>query len=367
MNILYISNHLNIGGITSYLLNLATGIKKRGHNVYIASSGGSMLPKFIEAGIVYLPIPIGTKQELSPGILISLLKLSGIINKNGIELVHTNSRTTQVLGVLLHRFCSIRHVSTCHGFFKKRIFRKLFPCWGEKTIAISESVREHLIRDFRVEEKNIAVIHTGIDTEKFTVHSSQFTAEMKKKLGLGQGPVVGIVARLSEEKGHVYLIEAMRSVLEKIPSAQLLIVGDGKEKQALMNLTKTLKLENNVFFRPAAADTRDVLTAMDIFVLPSLKEGLGIALMEAMVQGIAVIGSEVGGIKTLIKQGFNGLLVNPADTKVLSRAISELLADAGKRQALGNNARDFISKNFSAESMVFNTERVYLECLDAKS
>jgi glycosyltransferase involved in cell wall biosynthesis len=271
------------------------------------------------------------------------------------------------LGALLHRFSGVIHVSTCHGFFKKRFFRKLFPCWGQRVIAISESVKEHLIKDFKVDEKNIAVIHTGIGIGKLKAESSKLEVEVKKKFGLSEGPVVGIVARLSEEKGHTYLIEAMKDVIAKVRQAQLLIVGDGRTKEALMNLTRTLGLQDNVFFIPSVRDTKDALTVMDIFVLPSLKEGLGIALMEAMSFGLAVIGSEVGGIKTLIRQGYNGLLFKPADTKALSQAILELLNEPGKREALGNNARDFINQNFSAEKMALNTEKVYLECLGAKN
>jgi glycosyltransferase involved in cell wall biosynthesis len=102
---------------------------------------------------------------------------------------------------------------------------------------------------------------------------------------------------------------------------------------------------------------------MDLFVMPSIKEGLGLGLMEAMSWGKAVIGSEVGGIKNLIRHGYNGLLVRPADAEELSCAIIELLQDPVKASILGNNARLFITENFSLEKMVSGTERVYRECL----
>jgi len=364
MNILFLTNHLNIGGITSYVLSLATGLKKRGHNIYIASSGGSLLPKFIEQGMVYIPIPIKTKQEISPKIIISKMKLSKAVKKYGIDIVHSNSRTTQVLGCLLSRSVKIAHISTCHGFFKKRFLRRTFPCWGQKVVAISGQVKEHLIRDFRVDQKDIEVINNGIDLTKFQMPNPKSQMESKKKLGLSEGPVVGIVARLSDVKGHIYLIEAMREVLGRIPKAQLLIVGEGKMKKELVKSIKNLKIEKSAFFIPEVSDTKEVLSAMDIFVMPSLKEGLGLALMEAMASGLAVIGSNIGGIKSLIKNGDNGLLVEPTDVLGLTGAITELLQNPAKAESLGRAAQGFIKENFSQEKMVLETERVYLECLN---
>jgi len=103
---------------------------------------------------------------------------------------------------------------------------------------------------------------------------------------------------------------------------------------------------------------------MDLFVLPSLKEGLGLALMEAMASGLGVIGSDVGGIRSLIQDRYNGLLVRPADIRGLSDKILELLQNPDQAKYLGNNARIFINQNFSQEKMVLETEKVYLECLN---
>ena len=126
-------------------------------------------------------------------------------------------------------------------------------------------------------------------------------------------------------------------------------------------------IEESVFFMPEVSDTKDILSVMDLFVLPSLKEGLGLALMEAMASGLAVVGSNIGGIKSLIKDGDNGLLVEPADIKGLSAAITELLRNPDKAESLGRKAKIFINENFSEEKMVLETERVYAQCLNEKS
>lgn len=367
MNILYLTNHLNIGGISRYLLTLASGLKARGHQVYIASNRGDLVEQFEKEGIIYIPIPIKTKKEISPKIFISSLKLCKFIREEKIDIIHANTRVTQVLASLLQKRTHKPFISTCHGFFKKRLLRKIFPCWGVKVIAISKQVKEHLINDFNVKDSDIRVIHNGIDVEKFGRYAICDMRQAKMKSGLSNGPVVGIVARLSDVKGHRYLIEAMPQVLRQIPDAQLLIVGDGKEKKELLALTKRLGMQKNVYFRPSVNDTRDVLSTMDLFVLPSLKEGLGLSLMEAMASGLAVIGSDIGGIRSLIKDGYNGLLVRPADSTALSGAILELLRDTEKRESLGEKARIFIQENFSQEKMIIETEKVYLECLNSKN
>lgn len=366
MNILYLTTHLNIGGIASYIFTLAKNLKNKGHNVFVASSGGELLPKFAREGIAHIQIPIKTKSEANfVKIFRSYAQLQNQIKEKNIDIIHANTRVTQVLGRMLSRRLHKPYISTCHGFFKKRFSRVILPCWGNKVIAISEAVKEHLAEDFKVKEDNIRVIHNGIDINKFREQRTEGREQRKQKLGLGSGPVVGIIARLSDVKGHIFLIEAMHSVLEKFSDAQLLIAGEGRMKEKLVSLTKRLKIERNVFFLPNACDTNGILSAMDLFVLPSLKEGLGLSLMEAMAQGLAVIGSDVGGIKSLIRHGYTGLLVKPADVKGLSDAILQLLGDAQKREFLGENGRIFIAQNFSDEKMVSETEKLYSECLNA--
>ncbi|MDO8488872.1 MAG: glycosyltransferase family 4 protein, partial [Candidatus Omnitrophota bacterium] len=183
-------------------------------------------------------------------------------------------------------------------------------------------------------------------------------------LGVGQEPLVGIIARLSDVKGHIYLIRAMKKVIARFASVKLLIIGEGKMKEILIKEVETLDIKNNILFIPEARVNQELLAAMDIFVMPSLQEGLGLALMEAMAQGLAVIGSRVGGIKTLIQDAVNGLLVEPADVEGLTAAITRLLDDSNLRRSLGASARKFIIDNFSKEKMVDTTEKVYKKCLE---
>ncbi|MDD5130188.1 MAG: glycosyltransferase family 4 protein [Candidatus Omnitrophica bacterium] len=362
MKILFIANHLNVGGITSYLLTLAGGLKEKGHRVYLASSGGEMENKFVQAGIILLKAPLKTKSEISPKIFLSFWKLKRMIQQYNIDLIHSHSRTTQVLGAWLGRSLGKPHLFTCHGFFRPKLFRKIFGCWGQKIIAISQQVKEHLVTDFELPADKIIVINNGIDTNNFGDFSAR--VNMRRDLGAKNDFLVGIIARLSDVKGHIYLIRAMREVVKKIPNTKLLIVGQGKTKGVLIKETRDLGLMGHIIFIPEAKNTKDLLAAMDVFVMPSLQEGLGLALMEAMAQGVAPVGSAVGGIKTLIQDKVNGLLVAPADAAALAQAIILLFGDPQLRGDLGSHAREFIINNFSKEKMVRETQGVYQELLE---
>ncbi|MFH0918592.1 MAG: glycosyltransferase family 4 protein [Candidatus Omnitrophota bacterium] len=364
MKILFIANHLNVGGISSYLFTLGSGLKQNGHQVYLASSGGELEDKFTQAGITLFKVPLATKNEISYKIFISFWKLKKISRQLNIDLVHSHSRTTQVLGDFLGRSLAKPHIFTCHGFFRPKLLRRIFGCWGQRVIAISQQVKEHLMMDFKLAENKIRVIHNGIDTKNFGDFSTR--DKMRQKLGIGrQDFLVGIIARLSDVKGHTYLIQALPEVLKSNPQVKLLIIGQGKTKEALIKEADDLGLGSSIIFIPEAKNTPELLAAMDVFVMPSLQEGLGLALMEAMAQGVAVVGSAVGGIKTLIQDKVNGLLVAPAEAPALAQAIISLLGDAQLRGDLGVQARKFIIANFSQEEMVDKTEAVYQQSFKA--
>jgi glycosyltransferase involved in cell wall biosynthesis len=340
---------------------LSGGLRQKGHQVYLASGGGELEDKFTQAGITLFKAPLKTKNEISPKIIFSFWKLRKIAREFNIDLIHSHSRTTQVLGDLLARSLVKPHIFTCHGFFKPKILRRIFGCWGQRVIAISQQVKEHLIIDFKLDENKITVINNGIDIKNFGDFSAR--DNLRQKLASPDDFLIGIIARLSDVKGHTYLIQAMPEVIKNFPNAKLLIIGQGKMKEALIKEVGVLGLKDRVLFIPEVKNTKELLSAMDIFVMPSLQEGLGLALMEAMAQGVAVVGSAVGGIKTLIQDKVNGLLVAPADAPALALAIIALLNDSELRRNLGSRAREFIIANFSKEEMVDKTEIVYQQSL----
>lgn len=365
MKILLVTNHLNIGGITSYLLTLSAGLMRRGHTVYLASSGGRMLSRFVELGAVTVGIPLRTKNEFSPRVAVSAALLAAGFDRAKIDLIHAQTRSSQVLGCLCARWRGVPLVSTCHGFFNhRRLSRRLFPCWGRRVIAISDAVSDHLRQDFGVPAERITVIPNGIDVRGIMSRQSPSGRHAARaSLGAGQGPLLVHIGRLSDVKGQLYLIRAMPAVLKEFPQARLVIAGEGRMQAALEAEIGRLGLHARVSLRREIKDTGELLDAADIFVMPSLAEGLGLSLMEAMACGCAVIGSNVGGIVSLIKDGETGILVRPADPEAIAQAVIRLASDSALRSRLGDAARRSISEGFSQDAMVEKTLEVYSACL----
>lgn len=359
MTILLITTHLNPGGIASYLVSLAKGLKERNHNVIVASSGGALVDVLKRYEITHEQIDIVTKSELSPKIFFSLVKLFRTLKDNDIQIVHAQTRVTQVLSFWIDKIYGIPFVSTCHGFFKPRFNRIKFPCWGRKVIAISEAVKTHLELDLKVKSKNIELVYNGLDIRKYPGYNSEQIAESKKWIGLRQGPVIGNIARLSSVKGQNYLIEAMKKVAERFSDVQLLFVGDGKIKEDLVKQAADLGLNKNIIFIPSIQDTSSVLALMDIFVMCSIQEGLGLSIMEAQAMGIPVIATNVGGIPELVENNKTGILVPPQDSASIARAIISLLENKQLAKQLGVNAQKNIQENFTLDKMVDKTEALY--------
>jgi len=150
MNILILTNHMNIGGITRYVLNLSYGLKKQGNNVFVGSLPGWGEKFLKENDISFFSLPLKTKSIFSPRILLSYFILERFIQKERVDLIHAQTRTTQFLAFLLSKRLNIPYVSTFHGFYRPHLMRKMLPCLGGLTIAISQSVGQHLIKDFNL-------------------------------------------------------------------------------------------------------------------------------------------------------------------------------------------------------------------------
>jgi glycosyltransferase involved in cell wall biosynthesis len=365
MKILLLTTHLDFGGISIYCVSLAKALKEMGHEVAVSSSGGVLTSELKAAGIGHIQLNIRTKSELSPLVWKAYKKLEVIFKTQRPDIIHVHTRVTQAVACMIYKKTGIPYLSTCHGFFRPHLGRKMFGFWGKKVIAISEAVREHLVNDLKAKKETIALIHNGIDVKKFqAVVSEKQKSAYRSRLGIKNGPVVGIIARLSPVKGHRFLLGAMKEVLKKYPHAQLLIIGDGPQKRNLIELTIGLGLGKCTFIEESTMDTRLALSVMDIFVLPSIQEGLGLSAMEAMVAGVPVIGSNVGGVYSLIKDGQTGILVPPQDPLALAAAIIRLLDDKGLGLNMANAARELIKEKFSLEDMAKKVERLYKEAIE---
>ncbi|MFA6320420.1 MAG: glycosyltransferase family 4 protein [Candidatus Omnitrophota bacterium] len=366
MKVLQITTHINIGGIANYILNLSEALIVKDVNVVVASSGGNLEGELCARNIPHMRIDIKTKFEFGPKVISSAFRLANIIKREKVDIIHAHTRVSQVAAFLASLITGVPYVTTCHGYFKVRS-RKIFDTWGCKVIAISDAVKRHLIDDLGVSGSRIDLIYSGVDVDKFRrKYSEDEKTAIRNDLGLKDAPVIGTIGRLSQVKGQRYLVQAMAEIVSRKKGAQCLIVGDGEEKLALENLARSMNIRDAIYFVPSYIDTPRLLAVMDVFVFPSVKEGLGIALLEAMAAGRACVASDIGGISDIIKDPSLGILVPVGGSKEISDSVIKFLDDGVLRQATGDNARKLVAEQFSLDAMSDNVIKFYKGVVDEK-
>jgi len=204
--------------------------------------------------------------------------------------------------------------------------------------AISEALKNSIVKNFGVDSKKVSVIPNGVDINLFNPSKGRKDPNRKEK-------IIVSVSRLTEKNGLEYLIKAMPRVFEKI-DAKLVIVGDGDQRKILENLVKKLGIEDKVFFKGwiKYEEVPKIVASSDLFVRTSITEGLGTAFLEAMACGTPVIGSRVQGILDIIRDGYNGILVQPTDINEISESIIKVLEDESLRESLIENGLRFVQR-----------------------
>lgn len=376
MRILIITTHMNMGGIASYCLTQVRALRGRpasqgqvgagGHKIIVASSGGDCVGLLEKEGARHIRIDINTKSELSPKIIVSLFQLLPVIRRENVDIIHAHTRVTQVLARLISSITKVPYVTTCHGYFKPRLGRRLFDCWGDKVVAVSDAVQRHLVDDMGVEDGRVRLIYTGIELERFGRRYSEAEKEdIREEYGIGRGPVIGMIGRLSPVKGQDVLVEAAPVILKGFPNAQFLLIGDGPSEKSLKRRVDELGIGERFVFVRNVADTKEPLSVIDIFAFPSIKEGLGLALIEALACGRPCVASDTGGISDVIKNGRSGIMVPPGDSQALADAIMRVLRDGVLRAELQSNAGGAVTR-FSIEEMAGRLGALYDEVISAR-
>ena len=362
MKILHLTTHLNKGGITSYVFSLALQLKEKSHIVCVASSGGELTDVFKKNGIGHIDIPIRTKNEFGLKQMLSYFALKKYLQNNKFDVIHAHTRVTQVLGATLSKKFNIPLVTTCHGFFRPRFHRKRFPCWGDRVIAISKGVKGHLINDFNVREKSIRLVYSGINIDNYKEYSEEQIDKIRNEHNISKDNfVVGTIARFSDVKGLDYLLKAAEIILKENDNFVFLLIGTGKEEDSLKKTSQELNIQHRVRFINSIVDSKIYFSIMDVFVMPSLQEGLGLAILEAQLHRIPVVASNVGGIPEIVRHNSTGILVEPKDRSSLAKAILQVKNDNSLRGLVVENAYQMVRKDFSLKLMADNIEKVYLE------
>jgi len=267
----------------------------------------------------------------------------------------------QVLASIVKKFSKIQYISTCHGFYKHNNFgRKIYPAWGDRIIAISESVKKHLIKDFGADPEKVVKVFNGIELGKYEGFSKEKDELFLSEIGLNKKDIiVGSIGRLSSVKGYGYLIEAFRDIVRETDNVYLLLVGDGPEKERLKQQIKKSELEDKVIINPGGQNLLKFFSVIDIFCLPSISEGFGLALVEAMASGRACIASNVGGLSELIINEEDGLLFDVKSPESIKKAVMVLIKNPDKRKLFAQKGQMKVYNEFSIEKCVYETIKVY--------
>jgi glycosyltransferase involved in cell wall biosynthesis len=372
MRILHLTSHLEIGGIGNYVLSLSEQLIRRGHRIIIASDGGQLAGRVRAMGAEHWLLPLHTSVEFSPRVFRAGGDISRRLHAEPVDLLHAHTRVGQVIAARVSRACRIPYVATWHGVYRQNLGRRLWPCTGNRTIAISESVRQHLIGEFKVPEARVRLVWNGVDVDQLArpVEQDALVA-FRRANRLPEGsPVVGGLGRLASGgvKGFDLLLGAAARAKERIPDLHVLIAGDGPRREYLEREAARLGLAGSTRFLGAVEDIRLAFAAMDVFVFPARwPEGFGLALIEAMAAGKPVIGTRVGAVPGIIDEGRCGVLVDPEDAAAIAEAIVQLVTDRQAVERLTRAARQRVRDLFSIAGMTDGIEAVYREVLEEAS
>jgi glycosyltransferase involved in cell wall biosynthesis len=336
------------------------------------------LQELHQAGVSVFPVPT-LVREVNPVLDVrATVALWRLLRRERPEVVHTHTSKAGAVGRLAAWLAGVPvvihtpHGHIFYGYYGAvasaimRLLERLLAKITDRIVTLTDRGAEEHVRFHIAGAEKFVTIHSGIDLAHF--RSVQVDPTIKRKeLGLPpKGPIVGTVGRLVPVKGLEWLLKAAPPVLAEFPQACFVVIGDGPMACELRELTSKLGIGLRVVFLGVREDVHECLVALDLFVLPSLNEGMGLAVIEAMAMGCPVVATRVGGIPDIVADGTTGLLVPPRDDRALAEAILTLLRDRSRRAAYGEAAKRHVDGRFDITTMVRNIERLYDEVWQEK-
>lgn len=340
-----------IAGAERSTMSLCRGLSSRGHEVWLLIKDGSpMIPVAAREDIDVAGMRIAGK--LNP---FAVPRLMRWIKRHRVDLVATQLSTASLWGSLAARLLGVPCIATVRALNTKTCY-----VFADRIICVSQAVKCHLV-DQGIAPEKIRVVYNGIDLQRFQPVSDLGAA----KSALGFAPddlIVGVTAHLTRKKGHRYFLEAAARVAAQVPRAKFLLVGEGREREALETQVRAANLQDRVIFAGFQEDVLPYFAAMDVLVLPTIsKEGFGRVLVEAGAMEKAVISTQIGGTAEVVAHGESGLVVEAGQVEALAEAMLLLLGDQALRTRMGKAGRKRALALFSVEQMVASTEAVYRE------
>jgi len=343
-----------IGGAEVHVVTLAEKLRERGHEVtVVCPRGRPLVPELVARGL-----PVRTPRATGKFDPVTLARLAWWMRRDGVQVVHTHLSTASLLGSWAGRLAGVPSLATVHGLNTRTCFQ-----WARRIIAVSNAVRQHLVAQ-GLRGEAITVVHNGVDLRALARPDE--STVVRAKWGLPEGaPVLVTVGRLAPAKGHAGLLEAVEALARdaRWQGLRLLIVGTGALLPELQRQAAELGLTERVIFCGFHRDVVPFLQAADVFVLPSVQEGLSLSALEAMALGKPVVACRVGGTPEVVVDGETGLLVAPGEPTELARALEQLLADPAEGRRMGEAGRRRVREAFDLEQMVSKIEAIYRDLI----
>ncbi len=300
-------------------------------------------------------------------------RLKRVFDRERPQLVHSRNWgaieaivAARMAGVhtVVHSEHGLESSTYLHQPWRRNVIRRLCFAWADRVFAVSHALRAYYARQLWIAENRMGVIANGVDTERFRPHGDVRYAA-RQKLNVGPNTlVIGTVGRLDPIKDHRTLFQAVDLLLTSGVPVQLVVVGDGAEREALeADIRARNLLAARTVFVGETSDIVSQLNSFDVFVLPSLAEGMSNALLEAMSTGVPCVATRVGGNPELVEEGTSGLLFEPGDARTLATQLKSLALNPQCRHNLGGNARRRVEDRFSLRRMLSNYTHLYEEAL----
>lgn len=350
------------GGAENMLLQLAEELHRRGY---------AICPVLPEKGLGWLaaecrkrgfdPETFSLRRPLDWRCLHGLID---VLRRRGVDLVHSHEFTMAFYGAAAARWLHKPHIITMHGgqrvlsHWRRRLAFRWSMRQSRAVAAVSGATRQLFLDSLHLSPDEMTVVHNGI-----VPPPPGNPMNLRRELALADGEILVVsVGNLYAVKGHIVLLQALLDLKARtdLPPWRMALAGRGRETERLKQFAADHGLDR-VHFLGHRADVPDILAAADVWVMPSLSEGLPLALLEAMFAGKAIVASEVGGIPEVIESGSDGRLVPPSDPRALADALARLISTPALRASLGQAAREKATSQFSIAHMADDYERLYAE------
>lgn len=368
MRVAHIIKMTRIAGAETHLLYLTAGLQAQGVTPTVLMLHEPQLPMqdFVDAaaqqGVQVLPIPI--HHDLDPTLFFRLRQALKHLQP---DIVHTHLLHADLYGIPAAKSLRLPVISSRHNdndFRRKAPFKQVNQAlWAlaDGGIAISEALRRFALEVEGAAPQKVTVIHYGLPFTPQSAESLQAARRTaREQLGQAEDALLfGMVCRLTEQKGIPYALRAFAQVLQQLPQARLVIVGDGPLRDSLMDEAANCGVSGQVDFAGWQPNAAALMAGFDVLLVPSLWEGFGLVILEAMAQEVPVIASAVSAIPEIILPEETGLLVPPRDVAALAAAMTRLGADPTQRARMGQAALARLQSAFSEMRMVQETIAFY--------